>query len=231
MVLACKIFVSQEFIPFEELALKLKGFKVVNGYTEGQQKIALANEIKDLEITGKMLRGILCYDTPLHVPSRGEMTLIPRTYETIFEFHSYENSRLFLLVYEKKGRANNIANQLSKIIFLVPGKILEARIDSETIRRYHEEHMEDAKVLFFDDVDIPNISKLSLYGSSLANTSLYTEYLSHGKLWYLVTRSKKFGYVVGFTRNGIVVSFTKIDIPELSMYIISEIFPLISKQE
>ncbi len=231
MVLACKIFVSQEFITFEELALKLKGFKVVNEYTEGQQKIELANEIKDLEITGKMLRGTYCYDIPFHVPSRGEMKLIPRTYETIFEFHSHENSRLFLLVYEKKERANNIANQLSKIIFLVPGKILEARIDPETIRRYHEEHMEDAKVLFFDDVDIPNINKLSLYGSSLANTSLYREYLTHGKLWYLVTRSKKFGYVVGFTRNGIVVSFTKIDIPELSMYIVSEIFPLISKQE
>lgn len=231
MVLACKIFVSQEFVPLEELALKLKGFKVANEYVEGSQKIELVNEVKDLEIRGEMLRGTFCYDIPLHVPSKGELKLIPRTYETVFEFYVYEKRRLFLLVFEKKERANNIANQLSKIIFLVPGKILEARIEAETIRRYHEEHMEDAKVLFFDDVDIPNISKLSLYGSSLANTSLYSEYLTHGKLWYLVTRSKKFGYVVGFTRNGIVVSFTKIDVPELSMYIVSEIFPLISEKE
>jgi hypothetical protein len=136
-----------------------------------------------------------------------------------------------LAVFEKKERANNVANQLSKILFLLPGRILEVRIEPDTIKKYHEEHMEDAKVLFFDDVDIPNISKLSLYGSGLANTALYSEYLTHGKLWYIVMRSKKFGYIVGFTRNGIVVSFTKIEIKDLSSFVKTEIFPLLSLEK
>jgi hypothetical protein len=227
MVLACKIFVAEEFISLDEAALKLKGFKVANEYVEGSQKIELAIEIKDLEVRAESLRGVFSFDVPLYVPSKGELRLIPRTYEAVFEFFVFKG-KLLLVVFEKKERANNVANQLSKILFVVAGKILEVRIEPETIKKYHEEHMEDAKVLFFDDVDIPNITKLSLYGSGLADTSLYSEYLTHGKLWYVVVRSKKFGYVIGFTRNGIVVSFTKIETSDLSSFVKTEIFPLLS---
>ncbi len=230
MVLACKIFVAEEYMSLEEAALKLKGFRVANDFVEGEQKAELVNEIKDLEIRADSLRGIFSFDTPLYIPSKGLLRLIPRTFEVVFELFSF-NGRLLLAVFEKKERANNVANQLSKILFLLPGRILEVRIEPDTIKKYHEEHMEDAKVLFFDDVDIPNISKLSLYGSGLANTALYSEYLTHGKLWYIVVRSKKFGYIVGFTRNGIVVSFTKIEIKDLSSFVKTEIFPLLSLEK
>lgn len=230
MVLACKIFVAEEYMSLEEAALKLKGFRVANDLVEGEQKAELVNEIKDLEIRADSLRGIFSFDTPLYIPSKGELRLIPRTFEVVFELFPF-NGRLLLAVFEKKERANNVANQLSKILFLLPGRILEVRIEPDTIKKYHEEHMEDAKVLFFDDVDIPNISKLSLYGSGLADTALYSEYLTHGKLWYIVVRSKKFGYIVGFTRNGIVVSFTKIEITDLSSFVKTEIFPLLSLEK
>jgi hypothetical protein len=230
MVLACKIFVAEEYMSLEEIALKLKGFRVVNDLVEGEQKAELVNEIKDLEIRADSLRGIFSFDTPLYIPSKGAIRLIPRTFEVVFELFSF-NGRLLLVVFEKKERANNVANQLSKILFLLPGRILEVRIEPDTIKKYHEEHMEDAKVLFFDDVDIPNISKLSLYGSGLADTALYSEYLTHGKLWYIVVRSKKFGYIVGFTRNGIIVSFTKIEISDLSSFVKTEIFPLLSLEK
>ena len=230
MVLACKIFVAEEYMSLEEAALKLKGFRVVNDIVEGEQKAELVNEIKDLEIRADSLRGIFSFDTPLYIPSKGTIRLIPRTFEVVFELFSF-NGRLLLAVFEKKERANNVANQLSKILFLLPGRILEVRIEPDTIKKFHEEHMEDAKVLFFDDVDIPNISKLSLYGSGLADTALYSEYLIHGKLWYIVVRSKKFGYIVGFTRNGIVVSFSKIEITDLSSFVKTEIFPLLSLEK
>ncbi|MGD0329612.1 MAG: hypothetical protein ABSB40_04095 [Nitrososphaeria archaeon] len=230
MVIACKIFVAEEYMSLEETALKLKGFRVANDFVEGEQKAELVNEIKDLEIRADSLRGIFSFDTPLYIPSKGLLRLIPRTFEVVFELFSF-NGRLLLVVFEKKERANNVANQLSKILFLLPGRILEVRIEPDTIKKYHEEHMEDAKVLFFDDIDIPNISKLSLYGSGLANTALYSEYLTHGKLWYIVVRSKKFGYIVGFTRNGIVVSFTKIEITDLASFVKTEIFPLLSLEK
>jgi len=230
MVLACKIFVADDYMSVEEAALKLKDFKLTSNYLDGEQEVELVSEIKDLEIRDGTLGGIFSIDTPISIYSRGERRLIPRTFESFFRFFLY-NGKLLLLVFEKKERANNVANQLSKILFLIPGRILEVRIHPDILRKYHEEHMEDAKVLFFDDVDIPNISKLSLYGSGLANTALYSEYLIHGNLWYIVVKSKKFGYVTGVTRNGIIVSFTKIDVPDLSNFVKAEIFPLLGYEK
>lgn len=230
MVLACKIFVADDYMPLEEAASKLKGFKVTGDYLDGEQKVELISEIKDLELRDDTLGGVFSIDTPMSVNSRGERRLVPRTFESFFRFFIY-NEKLLLLVFEKKERANNVANQLSKILFLIAGRILEARIHPDTLRQYHEEHMEDAKVLFFDDVDIPNISKLSLYGSGLANTALYSEYLTHGNLWYVVVKSKKFGYVTGVTRNGIIVSFTKVEVPDLSNFVKTEIFPLLGYEK
>ena len=45
---------------------------------------------------------------------------------------------------------------------------------------------EDTKVTFFDNVDIPNINKLSLYGPDLVGTSLFEDYgnaVTYGTLW------------------------------------------------
>lgn len=123
MVLACKIFVAEEYMSLEEAALKLKGFRVANDFVEGEQKAELVNEIKDLEIRADSLRGIFSFDTPLYIPSKGLLRLIPRTFEVVFELFSF-NGRLLLAVFEKKERANNVANQLSKILFLLPGRIL-----------------------------------------------------------------------------------------------------------
>ena len=36
------------------------------------------------------------------------------------------------------------------------------------------ENFEETKILFFDDIDLPNISKLSLYGEGLGSTNSTT---------------------------------------------------------
>jgi len=97
----------------------------------------------------------------------------------------------------------------------------------ETLRRFHEANPEDTKVIFFDGVDIPNINKLSLYGSGLADTSLYNDYLSHGAIWYIVFKSRRYGIVAGVTRSSVVTSFSEIQTPEFLGYIKEEVFPLI----
>ena len=78
-------------------------------------------------------------------------------------------------------------------------------------------------MVFFEDVDIPNVNKLSLYGSTLSTTSLYNEYLSHGKIWYIVVRSKKHDIVVGLTRDGVVTVFSRIDIPDFIDFVLTEV--------
>jgi len=227
MVLTCKVFVADHDLPLEEVAIKLKDFRITSEHEEEGQRIELVNEVKNLGLQADILRGIYCFDLPVFLKIRGERRLVPRTFDAFFEFLPYRG-RLFLLVYEKKERANSVANKLSKIVFLSPGKILAVKIPPENLRKYHEERMEDSKVVFFDNVDFPNIEKLSLYGFALLETSLYYEYLKHGNIWYVVVRSRKFGYVVGVARNGIIVSFTKVDIPQLSEFVREEILPLVS---
>jgi hypothetical protein len=134
---------------------------------------------------------------------------------------------MFLTVYDKKNRANNIANEISKAVFLSLGQVVEARIEPDTLKKFHEANFDDTKIVFYDQVDLPNISKLSLYGAELGTTSLYSDYLTHGKLWYIVIKSKKYGYVVGVTRNSVVTCFSRLELPEFKSYIRGEIVPLI----
>jgi len=84
------------------------------------------------------------------------------------------------------------------------------------------------KILFFDDIDLPNILKLSLYGEGLGATKLYNDYLGHGKIWYAVVKSAKYGYVVGVTRNCVVTVFSRTELPDFKRYVKQEILPLIS---
>ncbi|MEM2634340.1 MAG: hypothetical protein QW372_02585, partial [Nitrososphaerales archaeon] len=172
-------------------------------------------------------KGLFSQDQILNIFHHGEIIPIPKTIVAPFIFNKV-NDKLLLTILEKKQKANNIANQLSKILFITTGHIVEARIPPEILKKFHEENYEDAKVIFFDDVDIPNIKKLSLYGSELSDTSLYIDYSTHGKIWYVVVKSKKYGYVVGVTRNAVITVFSRIGEDEFINYIINEIYPLIS---
>jgi hypothetical protein len=130
-------------------------------------------------------------------------------------------------VVEKKRVANLIANKLSEILFEKAGAIVEARIPPETLREFHLKNKEDTKITFFDNVDIPNVDKLSLYGPDLINTSLFEDYSKHGDLWYVVARSKETGYVVGITRDASVTIFNLAEKQRYTEYVAKEIYPVI----
>ena len=126
-----------------------------------------------------MLYGTYTQDQITYIYHHGERRPTPKTLEIPFVFVQ-EKERTLLLVIERKLLANNIANRLSEALFITSGYITEAKISPEALRDFHEKNPEDTKVIFFDNVDIPNISKLSLYGSGLLNTALYNDYLKHG---------------------------------------------------
>ncbi len=211
-------------IALQKIASKLKGFR----REEKEQGILMVTEVKDLHMTGDSLSGVFAQDQLMGVYHHGELIHVPRTLEAHFFFiEQRERDRIILAIMEKKARANNIANQLSKILFMSSSRIVEVRIDPSRFVHFHEENFEDTKVIFFDDVDIPNIKKLSLYGSSLADTSLYAEHLKHGKIWYLVLKSRRYGLVVGLTRNGVVTIFSKATRDDFINYIQNEVITLI----
>lgn len=227
MVLAGKVFLVRENSDMDLLAEKLKAFRVETESTVEDQEFKLLSEIRDLTAGKGTLEGTFSFDTVFIVRHREKAIPVPRTYEAPFTFSLYKD-RLFLTIYDKKSRANNIANEMSKAVFMSLGQVVEARIEPETLRKFHEQNFDDTKVIFYDDVDIPNITKLSLYGAELGNTTLYTDYMSHGKLWYIVFKSRKFGYVMGLTRNCILTGFSRMELTEFKLVMRDQVLPLIA---
>ena len=227
MVLAGKVFLVRENYDMDLLAEKLKAFKIETETSVEEQEFKLVSEIRDLSAGKGTLEGTFTFDSVFVVRHRGKAVPVPRTYEAPFSFDQVKG-RLFLTVYDKKNRANNIANEISKAVFLSLGQVVEARIDPETLKKFHEANFDDTKIIFFDDIDLPSIDKLSLYGAGLGSTSLYSDYLTHGKLWYIVIKSRKTGYVLGVTRNCVVTGFSRMDMSEFTSFIKTEIIPLIA---
>jgi hypothetical protein len=226
MVVAGKIFKFSEPLPMEEVASKLDGYRTEETYEEGDYNFALVTEVVGLLPKKNTLTGVYSHDYVLHVFHRGKTAPLPRTVEALFSFAQVEGTT-FLAVVEKKRVANFIANKLSEILFEKVGGVVEARIPPETLREFHLKNREDTKITFFDNVDIPNVNKLSLYGPDLINTSLFEDYTKHGDLWYVVARSKETGYVVGVTRDASVTIFNSADKSKYVEYVTKEIYPII----
>lgn len=227
MVLAAKVFLVKEEADLPTISGKLKGYKVEDEFAHDEQKVPLITEIAKLSMTQDAIEGIFSRDMVLTLSHRDGVKFVAKTIEAPFTFSLYQG-RTFLVVLEKKNLANNIANIMSKILFMSQGAIAEAKISPETLKKFHEANPEDTKVIFFDGVDIPNINKLSLYGSVLADTALYNDYSSRGSIWYMVFKSRKYGIVAGVTRSAVVTSFSEIKPAEFMTYIKEEVFPLIA---
>ena len=226
MVTAGKVFKFVEPLPIEEVATKLDGYHTEEEFEEGDYKFTLITEVASLLARESMLRGVYSHDYAVRVFHRGKVVPLPRTVEAVFSFTQMKRG-VFLTVVEKKRLANFIANKLSETIFEKVGGIVEARIAPETLREFHLKNPEDTKITFFDNVDIPNVDKLSLYGPDLVGTSLFDDYSKHGDLWYIVARAGKYGYVVGVTRDASVTIFNLSDKDKYLEYVENEIYPLI----
>jgi len=226
MVVAGKIFKLSEPLEIAEIAAKLDSYRTEEKFEEGDYSFPIVTEVVGLLPKGNTLTGIYSHDYVLHVFHRGKTAPLPQTVEAMFSFAAVEG-KVFLVVVEKKRVANFIANKLSEILFEKIGTIVEARIPPEVLREFHLKNKEDTKITFFDNVDIPNVDKLSLYGPDLINTSLFEDYTKHGDLWYVVARSKATGYVVGITRDASVTIFNSADKQKYVEYVTKEIYPII----
>jgi len=226
MVIAGKVFKFVEPMPIEEVATKLDGFRVEEDFEEGDYKFTLIAEVTNLLAKENTLRGVYSHDYVVYVFHRGKVAPLPRTVEAVFSF-TQAKDKVFLTVVEKKRLANFIANKISETVFEKVGGIVEARIAPETLREFHLKNPEDTKITFFDNVDIPNVNKLSLYGSDLVGTSLFDNYSKHGDLWYIVARAGKYGYVVGVTRDASVTIFNLTNKDKYLEYVEKEIYPII----
>ena len=234
MVLPAKIFEIKEKTDTAFIIQKLKNFREEEPYeTESGESIILTTEILDLRLDGETISGVFSKDFvgTRFYKRRLVETLV--TEEAPFWIRPFDD-RLFLIVLApsvargvKKLLTGNVANTLSRILFIRRGAIVETRIPHETLRELHESNPQATKLIWFDQIDIPGVEKLCLAGPDIADTNLYQEYLKHGKIWYVVFEVQKRGLVVGITRNSVVTLFSKSTIADFIRYVQEDILKLI----
>ncbi len=90
------------------------------------------------------------------------------------------------MIEAKKMRTCKVASWISAAISASKDAVYEARIDPEVLRSFFKKRIETVRVAFFDEVRLPNVNKLSLYGRELVNTDIYRGYLKVGRVRYVV---------------------------------------------
>jgi hypothetical protein len=233
MVLPAKTFEIKEDIDLNLIVQKLKDFRKEEPYQMKKGETKLVTEILDLKLKENSIVGVFSKDFVRKRYYRRELDETLVTEESPFWIKRFKR-RTFLIVMApsvargvKKLLTNHVANNLSEVLFIKLGAIVEVRIPHETLKKLHESNPQATKLIWFDNVDIPGIEKLCLAGSSLADTKLYNDYLEHGKIWYVVFGAQKRGIVVGITRNCVVTLFSKSTVDEFINYILEDLLMLI----
>ncbi|TKJ25654.1 MAG: hypothetical protein CEE41_04030 [Hadesarchaea archaeon B3_Hades] len=233
MVLVAKIFEVREPLELGVIARKLKDFGEEEPYEREGKREKLTMEILDLKLEGDSLVGVFSRDFVLSRYYKRGLVETLVTEEVPFQIKR-SKGRTFLVVLApskargvKKLLTNYVANKLSEILFIKTGAIVEVKITHEILKELHESNPRATKLIWFDNVDIPDIEKLALAGSALADTKLYREYLEHGRLWYIVFEVMKRGLVVGITRDVVVTLFSKASVDEFINFVLEEVIPII----
>lgn len=234
MVLVAKIFEVKEPLELGVTARKLRDFSEEVPHESEGKPVKLTAEILDLKLEGGVLSGIFSKDFVLSRYYKRGLVETLVTEEVPFLIKQFKGRTFLVVLAPSKARGvkklltNYVANKLSEILFIKTGAIVEAKITHETLKELHESNPRATKLIWFDDVDIPDIGKLALAGSGLADTKLYQEYLKHGRLWYVVFEVQKRGFTVGITRNCVVTLFTMVEQKEFLDYVLNDVLPLIS---
>ena len=223
-MLAGKLFRFSEPLPVEEVARRLEGYRLEK--EDEETGLRLVTELEFTSLNERALETRMFRDRIIFLGSREGPKPVVSTLTIPISFRNL-GGQTFVFIMAKKLLANEIANELSRIIFMRPGSIVEARIDPQVFLEYYMQSMEDARVVMFDQVDIPNVNVLALYGEALSDTELFKEYEKHGLLWYIVVRSKKRELIVGLTRNCVMTIFSQASEDDLRSFAFEEVVPLV----
>lgn len=222
-MIAGKLFKVLSGDPLEMFGEKLNGFR--SSTEDAGTGLSLKTEIDVKEIKEGTLSGDFYRDNIVYLGMREGRKPAVSTSKVPF-FIRTADDQTFLLILAKKRVANEIANTLSKVLFMKPGSIVEARINPDVFIEYYRRSLEETRVAFFDQVDIPNVNVLALYGEGLSDTELFKEYQTHGLLWYIVVRARSANQIIGLTRNSVITIFSQGTLEDIVKYAFNEVIPL-----
>ena len=224
MPISAKIFFYQEDLALEEIAKTLKAWSEEESYEiPGGDSYDLLSNVEEIEYDEE-LHGIYMYDSVAVHVWRGVPRATPFTTEAPFVFTEQEGQR-FVIVMAPKGVANRVANRLSTIIHGSQGTIVEPTIRTDSFDEFQAD-TEATKIMLFDDIDLPNINKGTLYGDNVQQTDLYGNFVAHGRPWYMVSKTKQRGWTVGIVRDGTIVVFNTVERESFVEFLKEKIFPM-----
>ena len=223
-----KIFTLPQHLTLDEIHGSLDGFKITEPYesTEGPGfHIELIKDVTKLRAAPGGLEGIYAYDTVLQHKHRGRILHTPVTTETKFQIS--DTPQMWLLCLAPKHTANKVAIDLATILYGADPEIRETSIWSRRIEEYLSEN-DQAKVVLFDNLDIPGIDKDTLYGEELVQTDLFGRFKQSGTFRYIITKSRLTGYTVGIVSDGAVILFNTVEDDEYVSFVEDEIMPMVT---
>ncbi|MGC8568734.1 MAG: hypothetical protein ACP5LW_01850 [Nitrososphaeria archaeon] len=223
-MLAGKLFRINTDQGTDFIARKLSEFKVVREDEETHLQLTLEFSVDRFDETS--LEGKIFYDKIIRIGTKEGPKPAVSTSRIPFYVRRIDDY-YFLLILAKKPVANYLANEFSKAVFIRPGFVVEARIDPEIFLDYYNKNLEEMKVAYFDQVDIPNVNVLALYGNALSQTDLFKMYQEHGLLWYIVVKAKSISQIIGLTRNCVITMFSRGTAEQLVQYAFDEVTPLV----
>jgi hypothetical protein len=223
-MLAGKLFKVNTQEKFQSLAEKLASFKVTQ--EDPESKLNITIEFSVNSVTDSDLSGTIYWDKIIYIGTKeGKKPAVSTA--SIPVFFRMVDDTMFLFILAKKPIANFMANEISKALFIRPGFVVEARIEPSVFLNYYQQSLDETRVAYFDQVDIPNVNVLALYGDMLSQTDLFKEYQDHGLLWYIVVKAKNINQIIGLTRNCVITMFSKGTLDDLVRYAFSEVAPLV----
>ncbi len=223
-----KVFIYRGPLEVKEIKDYIEGWSQTE-HLQFEERITydLLADIQNLYLS-EDLTGLYQYDyviTPVH---RGVVQYIPVTESAPFAFTEQED-QIFLIIMAKKSVANSVANKISIILHGEMGTVVESMINPRVLEGFYK-NSDGTKILLFDNIEVPNVDKATLYGENVVQTNFYGEFTAVGDPWYIVAKTKKTGYTVGLVRDGSVVVFSAVDSSQFVDYIKDEIIPLILRR-
>ena len=209
----------------QDMVKKLENYNKETRETYGAEDIALGTRIMDVKVSHERVMGLYEKDAVDVKKYRGEDRAAPYTQSAKFIFFCDEE-RPYLVVLGNKGLADTIANELSILLHEQTGHILEPILNLRGIRELYESG-EATKVIFFDDVEIPNLDKATIYGTNLIQTDFYGRFIDVGNPWWVIYKHRATELVVGIHKKALVCIFSSCTDDEYLEYVTDNVIPLV----
>lgn len=227
MPTAGKLFLYRESLTLPQIHDALEGWEET-WVEDPLLDTTLRRNITLDDVHSDTLNGIFIEDGLQKNAFRGVMQAMPYTIESGFSFFLVDGAP-YCVILAKKGIANNVANRLSLILHDERGAITLPVLNISAFMELYEAG-EGTKIALFDNMDIPNMNKGTLYGTNVIQTDMYGRFVNSGDPWYIVFKDKLTDYTVGLVRDGTVCIFSTVDSLGFLDYVKSDIVPLVLRR-